>query len=663
MRELPRATVAHLTSGLQSLSYRAEIDGLRAVAVLLVLGYHAFPSLVPGGFIGVDVFFVISGFLITRILLVELARGQFSLAGFYARRVRRIFPALACVLLFALVIGWLVLLPSEYAGLGSHVAASAGFVQNHALWAESGYFATDIERKPLAHLWSLAVEEQFYLLWPLSLWLMWRRVSVLSVVIVLALVSFATAWAGLWLDPVGSYYLLPYRAWELLVGAGLAAWSVSPRRADTPARTPLHPAWHQLAVTAGAGCIVFAAFWIDKHDPYPGWRALFPVLGAALCIVAAPTAWVNRVLLRHRAMVAIGLVSYPLYLWHWPLLSLVHFASPEPSVTARVIALVAAGVLSWLTYVVVERPARAGNFPGGRWQALVSIVAVLGIGGLVAYRLGGVPQRLPSVEHISRYAQDPTHFPGSMQPAMFAGREVLVQRPASQRFTLYVGDSAMEHYYARLERAQAALQAPAQGFLFHAIAGCLPMPGLRPAGSPEKCATMMADALAVAADARVSTVVVSSNWNTYLVDGYGMPRHYAYGDATYLRARQAFEAWLATLVQQGKRVVVVLNSPIGRDLDPGFMVRRDFTRWPVFQVRSEGRPRAELEARYGGLQRDLARIAVKAGAAVIDPLDHLCGPTMCPALDRQGVPMYSDRSHLRSGFVREQLLYLDDTLR
>jgi peptidoglycan/LPS O-acetylase OafA/YrhL len=640
------------------LSYRAEIDGLRAIAVLLVLGYHAFPAWVPGGFVGVDVFFVISGFLITRIILVELARGDFSLGRFYARRVRRIFPALVCVLLAVLAVGWIVLLPSEYAGVGSHVAYSAGFVQNHALWAESGYFATDIERQPLVHLWSLAVEEQFYLLWPLSLWLVWRRASLLSIVVLLAIVSFATAWAGLYLDPVGSYYLLPYRAWELLVGAGLATWSLSagaqPQR-DRP--------WHSWTAAAGAACIAAGAFWIDKHDPYPGWRALLPVAGSALCILAGPTAWVHRMLLRRRALVAIGLVSYPLYLWHWPLLSLVYFANPVPSATARAIALTVAGLLAWLTYVAVEKPVRAGTFLAGRWQGLVAAMALAGVAGVLVSRWDGFPQRLPSVEHISRYAKEPTRYPGSMQPAVFAGREVLVQRADSRRFTLFLGDSNMEQYYVRMERLLADDQAHPQGFIFHAFSGCLPMPGLLAAGSSAKCGAMMADALAVAADARVSTVVVAGNWNTYLVDGYGMQRHYRFGDATYLQARQALGEWIAVLVGQGKRVVVVLNSPIGRDLDPGFMIRRDFSSWPIFQVHSVGRRRADLEARYGALQRDLAKTALQAGAAVIDPLDHLCGPTVCPALDAQGVPMYSDRSHLRSAFVRDQVRYLDDTLR
>ena len=204
-------------------TYRRDIDGLRAIAVLAVIGFHAFPAAVPGGFVGVDVFFVISGFLISTIVFGSLERGGFSYVDFYDRRIRRIFPALIIVLVATWIAGWRLLYPLEYANLGKHIASGAGFVSNFMLWRDSGYFDTGAEQKPLLHLWSLAIEEQFYLVWPLGLVLTWRFVKLRFALIgVVALSSFGIC---VWLtgrDPVVAYYFPVTRFWELLMGAMLA---------------------------------------------------------------------------------------------------------------------------------------------------------------------------------------------------------------------------------------------------------------------------------------------------------------------------------------------------------------------------------------------------------------------------------------------------------
>src|SRR5580692_8012033 len=207
-------------------AYRRDIDGLRAVAVIAVVVFHAFPKLLAGGFIGVDVFFVISGFLISGIILNGLEQGNFRFADFYQRRIRRIFPALTIVLITFLVLGWIVLLPDEYRQLGKHTAAGAGFVSNIALWKEAGYFDTAGARKPLLHLWSLGIEEQFYLAWPLCIFLLWKLTTkrLLLFVVILAAVSF-TLNVGLMGHPSASFYLPYTRFWELLLGCILALTS------------------------------------------------------------------------------------------------------------------------------------------------------------------------------------------------------------------------------------------------------------------------------------------------------------------------------------------------------------------------------------------------------------------------------------------------------
>src|SRR5438874_10887489 len=291
--------------------YRPDIDGLRAVAVMLVVLYHAFPQAMPGGFIGVDIFFVISGFLITGIIARGLGRQRFSLAGFYNRRIRRIFPALIVVLCMTLVLGWLWMLPAAYAQLSSDVFASAAFFANIALLLQSGYFDIESARKPLLHLWSLGIEEQFYLFWPLMLMLVARlRLSMLASVSIAGRASCVLNVALIVSNPVATFYLPFTRAWELLAGAALAcSWNqLSHSRAVS-----------NLRAFVGIFLIATAAGVLDTKSAFPGWWAVLPVGGAAL-LLSAPAAWFCRSVLASPPLVWIGLISYPLYLWHWPLL-------------------------------------------------------------------------------------------------------------------------------------------------------------------------------------------------------------------------------------------------------------------------------------------------------------------------------------------------------
>ena len=294
--------------------YRPDIDGLRAVAVVCVVAYHGFPKIARGGFIGFDVFFVISGFLITSLIAKDIAAGTFRFGDFYARRIRRIFPALAAALIGALTLGALVLDPSEFKALGLHVAAGAGFLSNALLWAQAGYFDQAAEFKPLLHLWSLAVEEQFYIIWPLALYLCARlRGSLGALAIGFAAASFALNLYLSAVDPVADFYFVFSRIWELLIGAALALTAVDARR--------LPPKLADAAAALGLALIVAGVLVFYAAQPFPGWRALAPTLGAALVIAAGPAAFVNARLLSARATVAIGKISYPIYLWHWPLLA------------------------------------------------------------------------------------------------------------------------------------------------------------------------------------------------------------------------------------------------------------------------------------------------------------------------------------------------------
>src|SRR6202163_547044 len=268
--------------------YRPDIDGLRAIAVMLVLNFHAFPEAMPGGFIGVDIFFVISGFLITGIIVRELDQQRFSLLTFYNRRIRRIFPALIVVLCATLVLGWLWMLPAAYAQLSTDVFASAAFFSNIALLLQSGYFDIESGKKPLLHLWSLGIEEQFYLIWPLLLMLVARlRLSMLAMASILGVGSFLLNVALIGSNPVATFYLPFTRAWELLAGAVLACgWNRVSQTGAASNRRALF----------GVLLIATAAAVLDTKSAFPGWWAMLPVAGAALLLSAA-AAWLCQALL------------------------------------------------------------------------------------------------------------------------------------------------------------------------------------------------------------------------------------------------------------------------------------------------------------------------------------------------------------------------------
>lgn len=368
--------------------YRSDIDGLRAIAVLAVVVFHAFPGWLPGGFVGVDIFFVISGYLISKHILEELSSSSFSIKTFYARRVRRIFPALILVLLVCLLFGWLILTPGEYEKLGRHVFAGALFLANILSWREAGYFDAAADTKPLLHLWSLGIEEQFYIVWPLMLALAWRFRDTLAWVFPgVIMLSLAYSLFLVQRDAVADFYSPVTRFWELALGAALAHPGVR--------QTNLGPGLRHALSAAGLLLILLALVIIDSQVPFPGAWALLPTLGAALLIHAGAQGGVNRQLLSLRPMVWVGLISYPLYLWHWPLLTFARIIESEaPSLALRAWLVLSSFLLAWLTYRFIERPVRARANSRGLIWALCLSMAFLGIAGFVVKSAHGYRERL-----------------------------------------------------------------------------------------------------------------------------------------------------------------------------------------------------------------------------------------------------------------------------
>lgn len=379
---------------MSNLTYRPDIDGLRAIAVFLVVGYHAFPSIFPGGYVGVDVFFVISGYLITLILINSFESNNFSVLDFYQRRILRIFPALILVLAICLILGWYVSLKEDYAKIGKHIAAGAVFVANLVLWSESGYFDELGDTKPLLHLWSLGIEEQFYLIWPLLVYWAVRREWMLNKsILVFIFISFILNLILVNVDQVAAFFSPISRFWELLVGACIASLQQS--------KGEVYKFWDKsrildfrnIAACFGLILVFTSTFAFDGDIEFPGLYALVPVIGAALLISAGPSAYLNKIILSVPLAVKLGKISYPFYLWHWPLMVFYRQYFEAGGFIGTIVIVLVSLALSWATFRWIESPIRYSMKPIRATLILLLACAIIGLSGVFVYLLDGVDMR------------------------------------------------------------------------------------------------------------------------------------------------------------------------------------------------------------------------------------------------------------------------------
>ena len=634
------------TQTIDQSAYRPEIDGLRALAILVVVGFHAFPTVVPSGFVGVDVFFVISGYLISTIILSELDRGDFSFLNFYLRRIRRIFPALIVVLIAVYVTGWLSLFAEEFRILGEHIFTSAAFVINFLLMRQLGYFDTAAHTKPLLHLWSLAVEEQFYLVWPLLLWSTARaRLSTYWPILVLCIASFAIniillKHRSLFFSPVS-------RFWELMLGSFLAFMTLNEPEAMAQLRSRslqiarnLRIDSTNLAAWIGVVFIALAACYASV-SAFPGWWALLPTVGTCLLIFAGAEAWLNRAVFSNKFLVVIGLISYPLYLWHWPILSFISILRGNAgSVPLRLTAVAASFVLATLTYILVEKPIRFGPHRKFKSVALAIILFCVGCTGAVTYALQGIPSRFVVAVNLgtetdlavptssrSSDASCPRQFNIALDP-----NEVCLVNAAEPKF-LFFGDStamAMNSAaYAGTFELKAALVAT------HAhIWGTDDCLADRPFAEWQQkkmeCSDIANHALLFAEQKpSIDTIVIS----------FAQEDQFTYQHEKLLALQNAF-------LLLHKRVIYLIAPPLFH-LEPASCVAR-ITAFGTFTQTSKAcvqdRARMEAEQRKYRAMIDALKSA-DPGVLVYNAADALCDAKSCSIDDDQG-PIYFIDGHV-----------------
>jgi peptidoglycan/LPS O-acetylase OafA/YrhL len=646
-----------------SSAYRADIDGLRAVAVFLVVVFHAFPNekFLPGGFVGVDVFFVISGYLISKILFAEIEEGRFSVASFYGRRSRRIFPALAVCLAAVLTYGFLVLLPSELAQLGKQTFFGAAFLSNFALWGESGYFDTASTSKPLLHLWSLGIEEQFYIVWPVLLLLAFRlKVSFGRMIAFLFAASFLTNIALSLTDVTSDFYLPASRFWELLTGAALA-WRLETITMGARLRSTLS--------LVGLTAILTSALLFTPEMRFPGWWALIPVAGAAAIIAAGPNVFLNRTLLANRPVVSIGLISYPLYLWHWPLIAFSYVIRGKPPTSLMAFGLVVASLLlAWATYRLVEQPIRFGPNRMRRTLAVCIALATIGACGFVAWLTNGIPQRFPAsinFHKINAATLDSTYAATSGMTVLESNSRrdyPLVSRIGhGDRTVVFIGNSAMLHYGPRVQQLSDEGRLKAVIY-FITAPGCQPVPRIFDPTEFVECDAILKKLAELVQRKKVDTIILGASYvakkGAHIVRG---------SEKVQLEGHAGGRAFYANLedyireLQHSARVYLVLGAPYSiTRFNPHHMIERRITGLQIDRNSDVSIPVRDLRAINATNDQGLRSIASRTGASVLDPFPDICDEVdTCSPFFENGEPKFVDGAHLRPSFVRKNIHFFD----
>ena len=667
------------TVGARVQTYRPDIDGLRAIAVALVVAFHLFPVACPAGFVGVDIFFVISGFLIGGILYREATNDGISILNFYCRRAVRILPAFLVVVVATWLIGWFLLFADEYQELGKDIAASSVFAGNFRSWASTGYFARESEMQPLLHLWSLGVEEQFYIAIPLVIGILAAcRRRLLVAIAVLTLSSFLLGWYASIHHPSAAFYWPVTRAWELLAGVIL---SVLMHCFQGRIRTIPVLSKHLISLV---GCVFLgAAMLLIKPGPgFPGLGAILPVMATCCLIAAGPEAVANCWLLSLAPMRYVGLVSYPWYLWHWPLLILWKIASGDAFDMQDSLWIAALSfLLAAMTMHFVELPTRRSTVPIKRRAMYLAagLLPLLTLGLLAAYR---IPQeRLSSVSAFAAAQQASSEkwfYPFQDNHNRTTGFRVDANEAGTggAPVVLFAGDSHMQHYWPRVKMAADELGEKRLHWRFVTAGGHPMLPGVNRIDPDYNCGEFFRFVLAEAKRDEVRRVVLSCAWQIYFLGPFPAvsnqdheiswlhledePRKRRIGIADLDPVLIDFESSLRELTELGKEVIVVLPSASSTRWDP-----KRISRWhPELLINPESTsvPQAEFDIFISPLRSRIAVAARQAGALTLDPCEYLAENGVFAGLEDNGRFRYRDKNHFRAYYVKRQATFIDGFL-
>lgn len=635
---------------MHSLQFRHDINALRAVAVLAVILFHYKVGIFRGGFVGVDIFFVISGYLMTAIIARRLEKGAFSVFGFYGDRARRIVPPLVGMILALLVFGYFFIDPYNYQKLASSGISALLFYSNISFWTYAGYFDAQNITKWFLHTWSLSVEWQFYILYPIVMLALYhlttRRLWLMSGLGTIALASLAASIAFSATNPSSTFFLLPYRAWELLAG-GIVALQF-----DNPGNRSKKISYALLAV--GLALILYAVFSFDENIVWPSYWALFPVIGTSLVIAARQT---EIRLFKNPACNLLGDWSYSIYLWHWPVAVAAYYLGFVNTTPVKVICqiLILAALIGigggFVTKVQALWKERAAPKAGTAWQLpagiatfLIALLLNVGIatdGGLASRSVNG-----PHLVEVYSKVKSDFNYPGTCDGLDENGALKPCRVGANaDGGILFIGDSQAMQIYARFTEALAKKYKTS--FTFLTAHGCAPMPGVGQTSINPECAAFVNKAFEAAKSGHYSRVVLASRW-IYI-------RRLPNLDAVMT----SFGAQLAELTKRGINVVILSATPVPDTDEPQEILRRRFFGYSTDAVVSVDRETFERD--LADVKPRLKAMAAAVGATFIDPLDYLCAKNRCAMIDENGDTLFWDQSHFRGQSVKSaRFKFLDD---
>lgn len=639
------------------MKYRPEIDGLRALAVLPILFFHAGFATFGGGYVGVDVFFVISGYLITSIILGEMQAGSFSLVRFYERRARRILPALFVMMFVCLPFAWLWLLPNELEDFTKSQAYVSVFLSNILFHKQSGYFDTVGELKPLLHTWSLAVEEQYYLFFPVFLLLIWRwgKRIIFGTLLCITLASLAYAHWLVFKKPETAFYLLTSRIWEMLLGA-LIAIHISGRNSNETQKK-----WvGDMASAAGFLMIVFAIFGFDKNTPFPSLYALVPTAGAGLIILYANAQTLTGRLLGSKVPVSLGLISYSVYLWHQPLFAFARHRSMDEPGPALLLALICVTIgLGFLSWRYVEQPFRNRHWISrkGIFASSLFLIAIFLVVATMTRSNNGFPGRIG--ESVNRI-----YLPKAMSPwecelsptEVANGRICLIGDKSVEPAIAILGDS---HSIQLLEVLSDSLLQRKQSALVYSEPWCAPLIDFGTEYPPKKpaCREYMNTAFeAVKRNAGIKLVILAAEWSNYTKGYRWNDTGLAYytdrlsSEKSTVENVRAFERALGrardALRASGKQVLLVKSVPEYEFSVPKYLGKLALTNGTTSLPENRRITSEKFGARNAEAQNAFSATKLQDWAMVVEPYASMCGKGVCDYLDADGNVLYTDSSHL-----------------
>ncbi len=645
--------------------YRADIDGLRAIAVLAVLFFHTDVPGFSGGFIGVDVFFVISGYLITSIILKDIKAGEFSIARFYERRVRRIFPALFSVIAFTLAVGAYLFDATAFKDLGHSIAATTLFSSNILFWRESGYFAAPSLQKPLLHTWSLAVEEQFYIFFPLALLAIfrWMKGRYLPWIIIAFILSFAASVYGVLHEPGATFYLVPTRSWELIAGS-LLALGVIP--------DPTSNWQRNLLGFGGIILIILSIMYYSEATPFPGASALMPVMGSAFVIWSGMGGGTHAAqkLFKMRPLVFVGLISYSLYLWHWPLVAFARYMMFRPFNGYESAGIILASLtISTLTWKYIEQPFRGKQMLLPDRKRLFGVAGVVmavasGIGGVIHLR-SGMPERYPEeiMAVLDRAKNDPVFALHDEEWEKLTEKigegvtpPVVGVKDEPQSFAL-VGDSHAISLIPALESV--AKQTRISGFIM--TSGDRP-----PLLSLEQTTDLSDKRLSRHNDAivkfigthpEVDAIIITARWARYTMghqykaeekfnilfkESSQINKKYAFSNSELVN--KGLEKMVCSLLQMNRKVILVSDVPeIGYDVPTAYFKSAVTGYFDLNLIRPTVQEYNERQKEANAILEKLAKLP---GVSLIRPEQRMFDETGRGRIMANGELLYNDDDHL-----------------